>query len=343
MLLIVAHHSVVNSGVIQEMAEDGINGNSLFAALFGMWGKTGINCFVLITGYFMCKSHITVQKFLKLVLEVLFYNVVIFALFCLFNVQDFTLKDLLKAIVPVKQLSRNFVGCYIVFFLLIPCLNVLIRSLTKIQHIYTLGVVLFFYSLFGTVGFVEFNYVTWFVILYLVSSFIRLYKPLDSFNTVTWSIVSFFCILVSAASVVALLYCSKTMGKDITLMLRLVQDSNTLFAFATGLSLFMLFKGINIQYSGVINAIGASTFGVLLIHANSDTMRQWLWKDLLDSPNLYHSANYMLKASLAVLAIFFVCVVIDRVRIALIEKPMFNMLNKHFSVHFDKLNRVLAF
>lgn len=63
MLLIVAHHYVVNSDVGNLIAADPLAINSLFLRLFGMWGKTGINCFVLITGYFMCQSKITIENF----------------------------------------------------------------------------------------------------------------------------------------------------------------------------------------------------------------------------------------------------------------------------------------
>ncbi len=66
MLFIVAHHYVVNSGMMAEMSANPFAANSLFFYLFGAWGKTAINCFVMITGYFMCKSHITVKKFFKL-------------------------------------------------------------------------------------------------------------------------------------------------------------------------------------------------------------------------------------------------------------------------------------
>ena len=66
MLLIVAHHSVFHSGVMEEMAQNPLCAKSIFFYVFGMWGRTGIDCFVLITGYFMCKSHITIQKYLKL-------------------------------------------------------------------------------------------------------------------------------------------------------------------------------------------------------------------------------------------------------------------------------------
>ena len=48
MLLIVAHHFVVNSGLMDAdgvIASDPLSANSVFLLLFGAWGKTGINCF----------------------------------------------------------------------------------------------------------------------------------------------------------------------------------------------------------------------------------------------------------------------------------------------------------
>ncbi len=55
MLLIIAHHYVVNSGLTEILYVNPLSSKSIFLFLFGAWGKTGINCFVLITGYFMCK------------------------------------------------------------------------------------------------------------------------------------------------------------------------------------------------------------------------------------------------------------------------------------------------
>ena len=66
MLLIIAHHYVVNTGIMGLMEKDPLSMKSIFFYIFGMWGKTGINCFVLITGYFMCKSNIQVSQVQKL-------------------------------------------------------------------------------------------------------------------------------------------------------------------------------------------------------------------------------------------------------------------------------------
>ena len=83
MYLIVIHHYVVNSGLIDQMIIHNEFAKNLVYAIAGGWGKLGINCFVLITGYFMCRSNITIKKFVKLLAEVLFYNIVIFSIFCI--------------------------------------------------------------------------------------------------------------------------------------------------------------------------------------------------------------------------------------------------------------------
>lgn len=82
MLFIVAHHYVVLSALPEVLAADtGIK--AYIMTVFGAWGKTGINCFVLITGYFMCMSHITLKKYVKLMAEVGFYVVLGYFVFIL--------------------------------------------------------------------------------------------------------------------------------------------------------------------------------------------------------------------------------------------------------------------
>lgn len=65
MLLIVAHHYVVNSGLYDLngiVFANYFSAKSIFVLLFGAWGKIGINCFVMITGYFMCMSRINMKS-----------------------------------------------------------------------------------------------------------------------------------------------------------------------------------------------------------------------------------------------------------------------------------------
>jgi hypothetical protein len=109
-----------------------------------------------------------------------------------------------------------------------------------------------------------------------------------------------------------------------------VSESNKIFAVTVAVSTFLWFKNINLKYSKIINIIGGTTFGVLLIHANSDAMRHWLWKDTVDCVGHYSLPlpQLILFSIGAVLAIFFICSAIDRVRQLLIEEPFFNWYDK---------------
>ena len=110
-----------------------------------------------------------------------------------------------------------------------------------------------------------------------------------------------------------------------------VSDSNTFLAVATGVSLFMTFKDLKMKYHKWINTIAASTFGVLLIHANSDTMRQWLWRDTLQNAEQFYMSYACIYAMISVITIFAICIAIDNIRINTLEKWMFIVIDKYLA------------
>lgn len=325
MLMIVAHHYVVNSGLIKCIdAQSTLRFQDYFLLLFGWGGKAGINCFVLITGYFMCTSNITKKKFIKLLVEVYFYNIVLWCIFFFTGYETFSVKEFLKTMFPFFTVESNFTGCFLLFYLLIPFLNKLIHALTEKEHFllmaWCIGVYVFLPS-FAKAN-VVFNYITWFSILYVIASYIRLY-PKEWFGDakVTGSIVG-ASLLLSWASIIVLAMLSRMVGKGVGLCYFFVADSNKVLALATGVSAFLFFKNLKMGYSKTINTIAASTFGVLLIHANSDTMRRWLWVDVCNNVGAYQEGNIMIHAIVSVMVIYFVCTIIDMIRIRLIEQPL---------------------
>ena len=327
MMLIVAHHYVVNSGLIQVMPNSETTNNSIFLYIFGMWGKTGINCFMLITGYFMCKSNITIRKFLKLLLEVEFYKIIIYFIFIISGYEAFTLKGCIKSLLPITSVASGFTSCFLLFYLCIPFLNILIQNLTKEMHkklLYlSLGIYTILYTLPGI--YVAYNYVSWFCILYFIASYTRIYGIYPNISTTQWGWLSLISVFLSISSVLLLINTSHTFW--------LVSDSNAIFAVTTAVCSFMYFKGINLKQSKLINLIGGSTFGVLLIHANSDTMRQWLWKDTLNNVSYFNSETLIFHAIASVIIIFAICIVIDRIRIITVEKYVFNHIDQFLAKH----------
>ena len=161
------------------------------------------------------------------------------------------------------------------------------------------------------------NYVTWFVVLYFVSSYIRMYE-FQLFTYRTWGWLTLLLMVVSMLSVVA---CLK-LGLS---PYWFVSDSNAILAVLVGISSFMFFKDVRIPYNKLINTLGASTFGVLLIHANSDAMRTWLWCDTLNNVGWFaHPTSVVIIHSvISVIFIYTICTMIDCLRIKLLEQPFF--------------------
>ena len=326
MLLIVSHHFVVNSGVLDKAYEDPLSANSIFLFLFGAWGKTGINCFMMITGYFMCKSNITLKKYLKLTCEVLFYNIVIALIFVITGYGS--IKDIIKAFLLVRVIdSSHFTACFLMFYLLIPFLNILLNHVSRQQHRRLIEILAFLYIFLSTIPKfnVVMNYVSWFSTLYLVAAYIRFYPPKER----NWGLLTIAFVGIAVLSILICLKLGDMLNKQIAY--NFVSDSNTFLAFAISMCSFMYFKGLKLKQSKLINAIGASTFGVFCIHTNSMTMINWLWKDFLNVSAKYDLSLVKLMAFsiIAVFGIFGVCTIIDRIRVRTIEKIFLNRIERN--------------
>lgn len=331
MLSIVAHHYVVNSGVFDVVSQTPNDWHDYFLLLFGMWGKIGINCFVLITGYFMCKSEITIRKFLKLFLEVLFYKIVCYVCFYISGYEVFSIRGLLHSLNPISSLTHGFVSCFLVYYLLIPFVNILVQNLTKKQHQLLIIICMLFIVILPHCNryVIEFNYVEWFVIIHVIASYIRFYHDESKTPTNNQSVLFIFGgILLGILSVVIMMVGYENGMAKLKWMYEWVIDSNALLAVVVSLMLFYGFKNLHIKQSKVINYIASSTFAVLLIHANSDAMRQWLWRDVCQNVEMIYSPWMPIHAVCCVLGVFVVCVIIDKVRILLIEKPLFVKIDK---------------
>lgn len=338
MLSIIAHHYVVNSGLT---AADGVilsnptSIHSLVLLVVGAWGKIGINSFVLITGYFMCKSNITLNKFMKLLLEIMFYRIIITSIFWITGYSEFSIMGLVKLLIPIKTINDGFGSAYIVFFLFIPFLNILVKNMNERQHIRLLILSGFLYTFLGTfpiIFSVRFNYVSWFIVLYFISSYIRLYPKKVFEKAQLWGVLLASSIIISIISVI---FCTRYGNAYM-----FVTDSNTFLAVTVALCAFMFFNNLKIKNSKIINIIASATFGVLLIHANSDTMRSWLWGDVLNVVGVHSNENGYIHIVLSVLGVYIVCTIIDLIRIYVIEKPFFMLWNKK-TVNIGEKYRIL--
>lgn len=78
MIMIIMHHFALH-GCSQ--LQRGYTFNTVVIDVFILGGKVGVDLFILISGYFMVDSKITMRKILKFVGQVWFYSISIFSLF----------------------------------------------------------------------------------------------------------------------------------------------------------------------------------------------------------------------------------------------------------------------
>lgn len=319
MLFIVAHHLMGFSGYTVHMRELPLEPQSIYMHLFGMWGKTGINCFVMITGYFMCTSHITLKKIFKLLFQIEFYAILFYLIFCVSGYIGVNGQSFIQYINPFRDMRANFVSCFLFFYLLIPLLNKIIHRLTKKQHLIAAVSSVLLYQMSPSVCR---SYIIWFPVIYMIASYIRLYPYINFRNTKLWGYISIFLVMLAMLSVVLRLVLA------LTPYYIFVADCEAPFAVLISISLFIYFSNLKIKYNKHINKIAATVFGVLLIHSNSQIMRDWLFHDFLNCDSWYYSSWLIPYTIFIVILIFSVCSLIDYLRIYYIEKPIMRFIFK---------------
>lgn len=336
MFMILTHHFVYSSPLSGCISSDSTSLNALFLGVIGLWGKTGINCFMMITGYFMCKSTITLRKFLKLILEVYFYRLVIYAILFVFGYETASPMRLIQLIMPVWGFEVNFVSCFIGFWLTIPFLNILIKNMNQFQHKMLIVLLLTMYTLLGSIpGFkVAMNYVSWFAVIYFVASYIRLYPSSLFQRKSLWGFAT-LCSFILACLCILLLQYNAGLGPF------LVSDSNKILAVVVAVCSFLYFKNLEIPYSKTINVIGASTFGILLIHTNSSAMRQFLWIDICHCDTLFALPTFDLvcRVLFLILSVYIICSIIDIIRIKTVEIPLLNITERGCLSIYNKIKK----
>ena len=135
MLFIVIHHCIVSGlGLNETLNDGGENFSSATICLIIMkaFVIVSVNVFFLISGYFGIKLR--TQKIKKLLEEVLFYSVAIYAVCVLLGAEKLTLKNILKYTI----LSINnywFVIVYLALMFISPALNYAVDYLKENNYL----------------------------------------------------------------------------------------------------------------------------------------------------------------------------------------------------------------
>lgn len=335
MFLIVAHHYVVNSTAMAQFTTFGgsldIPSNYAFLTWFGAWGKSMINPFIMISGYFMCTGNLTIRRYLKIFLEWIFYAWTIYLVFLLCGRETGSVRRIFNVIFPFfKGVDLGFMPSFCWFYAGVPVYNIVIRGLDR-KGLFTLtsALLLMFVvplSFFGNTN--VFHHVFWYMTLYFVGACVRLYPFgwMEKFGK-GFAVCLFLSVGLIASWYV---FCGKLPYWRSLQECGCISpyESSTLFSFVVGFTFFLFFKNLRIGSHAWINRIAPCMFGVLLIHASSNAMRCWLWQDICRVPEMAYASVWRLvvHALLCVVVIMTACTLIDLLRQRFIERPLFERL-----------------
>ena len=264
-------------------------------------------------------------------------------IFGIIGYEPITIKLFLKSVLRLlMNIGRGFIPSFLVFYAFVPIYNKLLGALTEKELKKIIMGLIFVITCCSTFFFANvFFEPLWYATLYFIAAYIRLYP--NKFTDSLWLSLGalVFSVMLAIMSVLLISYV-QTMEIPFISGLQIyefVVDSHKPLALVVGLSAFLVAKNCKPFKSRFINWLSAGTFGVLLIHDQSDTMRHWLWEDFVQVSQLYkmhsswywsnHDSSGFIVVSLVVpVIIFFICSCIDALRRKYIEKPMFLYFQK---------------
>ncbi len=325
MVLVVAHHFVVNSGVMNAISYDFSARRALLYLTLGMWGQSALNGFALISGYFMCNKNITAKKYARLLAEVMFYRLAASAAFWATGYDPFTWKALIKTLIPVTNVKDSATQAVLVAYLCIPFMNRLLHALTKKQHLLLLFLFGFVFTFCSTFSFMTFaaEYIPWFCAVYCIGAYIGMYPGKMIKKRELWGLAMLLTMVVSFASV---LNCVNAKLSPYIYM----NEPYKVFPLLNAVFSFLFFGSLKLPHSRAINKVASAAFGVLLIHTAGAPMRRFLWTDLLQVTKGYWLSAPLMLAHVAgcIAGVYVVCTVIDLLRSRFLERPAFLLWDK---------------
>lgn len=320
MVMIVGHHFAVH-GWEGGFPYPSISVNRLWIQFIQMGGKIGVNVFVLISGYFLIVApKIKISKVIKFWLQIAFYSFIIFALFVGTGLKSFSVIELVKHIFPVIMNQWWFASTYFVLYLLSPYINILLKNLNRRQYIIFLVLLGGCWCVIPTFTAQNFqsNSLAWFVYLYAIAGYIKLFGLKKNVTSKKWILLAIFFAFLTYVSVVTFdLLGMKVVffGKNATFF----YNMQSFPMLVISVSLFLGFRALNIGCNKFVNTISAATFGVYLIH-EEPYVRDFLWSRVVKTTSYTTSKILILYSLVVIMLVFVVCTMIELLRIHVIEK-----------------------
>lgn len=304
-----------------------------------------VNSYILVTGYYQCKTKFNPKKVFGIMNASWFYRVLCTLIVIGFQLYAMSTVDIIRSIMPYQSSAYWFINSYLVLYLLSPFLNILLKHLNQKQHKMLIVLLVFLTSVMTNLSNQRFFYNNYglspvtFVMLYIIGAYFRNYplseNKLLKGNTRRKNQLLFFSFFVFAFLVNYLMkmFTVTVLTSDQSVIAYLSQVLNAMFTnydnplvLLGTIMYFGYFSTLEIKHAfltRLINRVSALTLGIYMIHENLLFRFQgYQWLGFIKG-NVYYSWTIVIRILLITVIIFVICAVIEWLR-----QWLFNMIKR---------------
>ena len=285
--MIIVLHYLDRGGILAPYRKD-VSVLNYTAWLIEAFCMVSVNCYVLISGYFLAESEWKPGRVVSLAAQVLFYSLFIpIVLLCsgMIPRSELSLYDWLTFVFPFQNEHYWFATHYVILYLFAPVLAAGVQKLDRKTLRTVIALLIVFFSIAKTL--IPFDLVMdadgyhygWFFCLFLVGAYLRKYgiRKLDKGQNGA-VLYAGMCILIWAISV----FCGVMERRTGALShyVNMPYTYNYFFVFIGSLGMFYWFKNMRIkegEAAETIRRLAPYTFGIYLLHAHILVGGRWMY------------------------------------------------------------------
>lgn len=287
MMMVTMLHALTKSNLLPFMGGE-VSANGWIAWVLEALSVSAVNIFMLISGYFLISSKFKIGRMAEIILQTFFYSAGAFVLFVLlgkFSPEGMNIYELLQYFLPVSMGTYWFISAYIIIYLLLPLITSGVHAMTEKQLRGLILWLLVFECVLKSIlpvrlamdqqGYSFF----WYLILFLVGAYIRLY----GFKVIKTAGRGWFVFFISTFLILAEIFILSQIQvrtgrlKEMTTV---SLEYNHILVFLSALGIFAAFlhaKPLGEKFGRLVCLLSPYCLGVYLLQEN--LMMRYTWQD----------------------------------------------------------------
>lgn len=345
MMMVVVLHFLGKGNLLGDVTDPEMSAVGAAAWVLEALCIVAVNCYMLISGYFLCESSFKLSRLLKLYLQIWVYSVgvgVVAWATGLAPAEEINTHYFLSLLFPISMGHYWFMTAYIFLYLLLPLVGIAVKRMTKEQLNLVLIMYLGIFCMLKSV--LPFRLeedgqgydFLWYLCVFLVAAYIRKFGV--RFLERRWRCLCLY--LGGCAAMLLELYLLRGMylrSGSFGLILKISFEYNHIFVLLASVGLFgwfLLGKNEGVMANAAA-MIAPYVLGVYLLHENIGV--RYGWQNWFQADRIQTVGQLVLWTVIAVICVFITGVIAEIVRSFIV-----NVLGRLLGRLFGRLKFIQA-